>query len=173
MFVRHGPPATRSLFKQFNPEGTEDLDQWRLTFVDAGDPHEVLGARALGFSWKEWNKFKERWPYFATDILPEWLEELEVVLQAKNTQLMIEHASYTPSAAKWLAERGWNKEEKKEAKAPVGRPSKEAIAGELAKEVNEAKAIDEDETRLLTYLQNRDKVIDIEEVLERKNESEV
>ena len=38
---------TRKLFKQYNPNGKEDLDKWRKRFVEISDPTEYKAALDL------------------------------------------------------------------------------------------------------------------------------
>lgn len=50
---------TRKIFKQYNPEGTEDLGIWRDKFVEIADPTEYRAAKELVGSWEEWQRFKK------------------------------------------------------------------------------------------------------------------
>lgn len=101
--MRH---VTKQLFIQFNPDGTEDLDVWRETFVNTGDPTEYAGAVELVGSWKNWLKFKKDWPVFANQILPEWLAELEIKLRSGAIRKMVGSMNdkLDTSAMRWLAE---------------------------------------------------------------------
>ena len=123
-------PATRrptkKLFRQFNPHGKEDLNDWRTVFVECGDVTEYEPAIALCGSWKEWERFKVEWPEFRNKILPEWHEELEVKLRSSAIRSLCNRAVADKpdiNAAKWIAE-GKYKTRK------AGRPSNEEIARE-------------------------------------------
>ena len=37
-------PKSKMMFKQYNPKGTEDLEDWRQRFVAIADPTEYLGG---------------------------------------------------------------------------------------------------------------------------------
>lgn len=105
--------VTKQQFKQFNPQGTEDLDEWRKIFVEIEDPMEYEAAIQLVGSWTAWERLKTDWPHFKNKILPEWLIELEVRLRSKAILRMIK--STEPSAQKWVAEGRYKLPEEKKA----------------------------------------------------------
>ena len=110
---------SRKLFKQFSPEGTEDLDDWRARFVAIADPTEYMGGIELCGSWQAWQDFKRHWPQFTNSILIDWLAEIEVKLRSDAIlNLCVQATSATgTAAAKWIAE-GKHRPNK------VGAPSK-------------------------------------------------
>lgn len=112
---------TKALFKQYSDTGTEDLDEWRVKFVEIGDPTEYEAAIALAGSWKEWCRFKKEWKYFAKVILPEWLVEVEIKLRSKAIGTLRTAATAgDPVSAKFLAEG-------KHIPKTAGRPSKDEV----------------------------------------------
>ncbi len=138
-------PATKSLFKQYNPAGKEDIEEWRKKFVSAMDIHEYYGAKALEFSWKEWCKFKEYWPSFEKLHLRDWIAEIEVIMKAEAVQTLIEKATGSGKdaamAAKFLAE-GKYKDK------PRGKPSKDQIQERINFEAKQDKEVANDSLRV-------------------------
>ena len=102
---------SRKLFRQFSPEGTEDLEEWKARFINTRDPTEYAGAIELVGSWKEWLYFKRTWPMFTREILPEWMAEMEVLIRSEALQTMIQDARSksrsATSSARWVAEGGY------------------------------------------------------------------
>jgi hypothetical protein len=137
---------TRKLFKQFVADGTEDLNLWRERFIAEGDPTEYAGAMELVGSWQEWCRFKKEWPEFASSILPEWLDELEVKLRSGAIKRICSSALSEGKdgvvAAKWIAEGGY-----KEKKA--GRPTHRQRERENKIEERLTTAIDDDVARVM------------------------
>ena len=99
-------PKTKMLFKQYNPEGKEDLDDWRKRFVAIADPTEYLGGIELMGSWNEWQLFKRNWKTFRNTILIDWLAEVEVKLRSEAISNLCAQAidPKGSAAAKWIAE---------------------------------------------------------------------
>tara|TARA_Y100000361_G_C11138782_1_gene333759 strand:- start:173 stop:637 length:465 start_codon:yes stop_codon:yes gene_type:complete len=97
---------TKGKFKQFNPEGEEDLDLWRDRFVAIGDPTEYEAALQLAGSWSEWQRMKKEWPEFRDKILIDWLAEVEVKLRSDAIREVCAHSRQQggAAAAKWVAE---------------------------------------------------------------------
>lgn len=152
MIINKKVPS-RSLFKQYNPEGTEDINEWRIKFVEACDPTEYQGALAVGLTWAEWKAFKESWPFFAQKILPEWLDEIDVVIRSESVKALIEaaiHGGNTPSA-KWVAEGKYNPTKN-------GRPTKEQLKRETKKQQKIQEAVHNDLERLETYIKTRNDI---------------
>lgn len=114
--------ASRKLFKQYHPEGTEDFDEWRHKFVEACDPTEYAGAIALLGSWKEWQLFKKSWPYFTENILPEWLAEIDVKLASMAINRLKENKD--AGAQRWLAERKYKIKKRNPSKAETERENR-------------------------------------------------
>ena len=122
-----GRVATRLLFKQYNKEAEQCLDDWRERFVDQLDPTEYAGAIELVGSWSTWQQFKKNWPSFQKLYLDDWLAEVEVRLRSNAVRSLVKEAQYGKSpaaAAKFLAE-GKYKEKK------PGRPSNEEVSRQL------------------------------------------
>ena len=113
---------TRKQFKQYNPDGKEDLEEWRERFVAIADPTEYRAAIDLVGSWAEWQRFKKEWKEFRDVILIEWLAEVEIKLRSEAIGNMCEQAldPKGTAAAKWIAE-GRYKPRK------VGAPSKAEV----------------------------------------------
>ena len=113
---------TRKQFKQYNPDGKEDLEEWRERFVAIADPTEYRAAIDLVGSWAEWLRFKKEWKEFRDIILIEWLAEVEIKLRSEAIGNMCEQAldPKGTAAAKWIAE-GRYKPRK------VGAPSKAEV----------------------------------------------
>ena len=113
---------TRKQFKQYNPDGKEDLEEWRERFVAIADPTEYRAAIDLVGSWAEWQRFKKEWKEFRDIILIEWLAEVEIKLRSEAIANMCEQAldPKGTAAAKWIAE-GRYKPRK------VGAPSKAEV----------------------------------------------
>lgn len=97
---------TKMLFKQYNEEGTECLEDWRRRFVSTADPTEYQAAIELVGTWKEWQSFKKQWKEFRDVILIEWLAEVEIKLRSESIRNLTIQAmdSKGAAAAKWLAE---------------------------------------------------------------------
>ena len=136
---------TKKLFKQFNPEGTEDLDEWREVFVNSCDPTEYTAAIQLAGTWAEWQRFKKEWAGFREIILPEWKVELEIKMRSDAIKTVITDATSSSksaaSSAKWVAEGKFDNR-------PVGRPGSKRLEHEA--KVNDALAreIEEDIKRV-------------------------
>lgn len=113
---------SKKLFKQYDPSGSQDLDEWRRVFVETGDPTEYEAAIILCGTWSEWERIKYEWPYFAKNILTEWQEELEVKLRSRAIKCLVAASTSgekdASAAAKWLAEGKYNPK-------GVGRPNKD------------------------------------------------
>lgn len=97
---------TRKLFKQYDPEGKKDLQNWRKRFVAIADPTEYRAAIDLVGSWEEWQRFKKEWKEFRDVILIEWLAEVEIKLRSEAISNMCIQAvdPKGTAAAKWIAE---------------------------------------------------------------------
>lgn len=102
------PFPTRKLFKQFNPEGTEDIEEWKQRFIQTRDPTEYTAAIELLGSWQDWLKFKKEWPHFRLEILPEWIQEMEVLIRSEALKTIIRDSlggkPTSTSSAKWIVE---------------------------------------------------------------------
>lgn len=100
---RGGQKPSRSLFKQYNPEGPFDLNDWKQRYVDCCDPTEYKGALELCGSWDEWLRFKREWPGFVK-IIEEWNNEVEVKIRSEAVmQLVKKAADGEVNSAKFIA----------------------------------------------------------------------
>ena len=70
-----------------------------------------------------------------------WTEELEVMLVAEAVAKMRKTGSV--AAQQWLAKRGWN------AEIRAGRPSKAKVAGELKRDKELTKMLEDDASRII------------------------
>jgi len=97
------------LFKEWNEDSGLSIQKWRDIFVECEDLTEYQGAIALGFTWPQWKVFKSDWMEFRDEIIPSWLEEIEIRLRSKGLKEIIKRVSSdtTPASAKWLAEAKW------------------------------------------------------------------
>lgn len=106
-------------------------------YLEHGDPKEYSFARKYLFDWGHWQRLCKN--AIVKRHIEEWRNELELSLVSEGVSALIDLALNEKSyqAAKYLADRGWEKEK-------VGRPSKEAIEGELKKRADEDKEFDDD-----------------------------
>lgn len=132
---------SRKLFIQYHEDGTEDLDEWRKIFVETRDPTEYRGALALVDTWKEWQRWKRDWPIFANKIIPEWLEEMEVLMRSEAIRSIVEKTSTEMPAARFIAEGKYNPKQ-------AGRPSKAAIKREARIEAGITSEAEDDVARV-------------------------
>lgn len=132
-----GRPLTQSLFLEvgytdyavYTIDQDEDYEykgrvypSLKRLYLECGDPTEYEFANKHLLGWKHWQRLK------ANKVLnkrfSQWEEELEVKLRSEGIKNAIEHAKTgTFQAAKWLADRGWDKR-------GAGRPSNEEVEKE-------------------------------------------
>jgi hypothetical protein len=131
-----GRPLTQSLFLEL---GYSDYSVYTLKdddyeyngkvypslkkrFLACSDPTEYEFAITHLLGWKHWQRIVDN--KVIRKHIDEWREELEVKLRSEGVRNAIAHAQDgTFQAAKWLADRGWDKR-------AAGRPSKEDIERE-------------------------------------------
>ena len=101
-----GRLPAKARFIQYNPEGKEDLDDWRKRFVATQDPTEYLGAIELLGNWADWMKFKSNWPHFNKVILQQWHLEMEMSIRSKAMSTLVKLATLegNTTAAKFIVE---------------------------------------------------------------------
>lgn len=128
---------TRKRFKQFDPTGTEDLDEWKRRFLETRDPTEYAGAIELVGSWDTWQYWKAVWPDFKKRIVPKWLAEMEIMLRSEAIRAValdaLSKTKTSTSSAKWIAEGNYKPK-------PTTKEAKKAeadIKQEISKEVQE------------------------------------
>lgn len=109
--------------KDEDPQG--ELPSLRRLYIDLRDPTGYSFAQAAFGSWKHWTKLKNlKW---FQKHLEDWDIELEVALRSDGIRVIQDEAvsgKSKYSAAKWLAESGYNARK-------AGRPSKEDVEREL------------------------------------------
>lgn len=130
-----GRPLTQSLFLEigYNTQyaiftlNDEDKEYEGKTYIslkklylNAEDPTEYQFAKKYLLNWQHWQRLNDNRvlrPYF-----DEWREELEVALRSDAVQAIRDMTADGQNfqAAKWLADRGWDKR-------GAGRPSKQEI----------------------------------------------
>lgn len=116
----------------------------RRIYLDIADPTEYDFAIKVFDSWEQWRRI------FTNGLLSpyvnKWREELELKLRAGaiNTIQAVASDPYNKgslTAARWLADRGWDKKR--------GRPSKDEVAKERKIVANIHDELDEDYDRII------------------------
>lgn len=106
-------------------------------YLEFGDPKEYTFANEYLYDWPHWRRLCNN--AIVSRHIEEWREELQLKLVSEGVLDLItlaqDHNSY--QAAKYLADRGWDKSEK-------GRPSKEQIDGELKKRADKVEEDNKD-----------------------------
>ena len=117
-------------------KGNTYLSLKRL-YLEHGDPKEYSFARKYLYDWNHWQRLCKN--AVIGRHIDDWRKELELSLISEGVATIINLAINEDSyqAAKWLADRGWEKEK-------VGRPSKEDVEGELKKRADEEDKFSED-----------------------------
>lgn len=111
-------------------------------YLEYGDPKEYNFAIKYLYDWPHWQKLVHNKTIGRH--IDEWRKELELSLVSEGVQVLINLATEKDSyqAAKFLADRGWDKSER-------GRPSNEQVKEELKKRADDAEEFAED-FKLLT-----------------------
>lgn len=101
-------------------------------YLEHGDPKEYSFARKYLYDWDHWQRICRN--KICGLHVEKWREELELSLVSEGVQTLIDLAINDKSyqAAKYLADRGWDKSDR-------GRPSKEEVEGELRKQAQQEK----------------------------------
>jgi hypothetical protein len=112
-------------------------------YLEHGDPMEYSFARKYLYDWNHWQRLTKN--KVVRTHVDEWRKELELSLVSEGVAALIDLALNEKSyqAAKYLADRGWDKN-------TVGRPSKDAVEGEL-KRMAEAEKEFADDFKLLQF----------------------
>lgn len=133
-----GKPMTQSLFleigysdkavytlKEFDHEYNGKVyPSIKRLYLECGDPTEYEFANKYFLSWSHWQRISKNKNIAV--YVREWRDELEVMLRCKGIRAAMDVAqSGGFQAAKWLADRGWEKR-------GAGRPSKADIEHERA-----------------------------------------
>lgn len=125
----------KDLLKEVNPEtGKFTLEELKEKFLEKEDPTEYFFAVDILGSWDTWKELRS-FKLVRTEI-EKWRDELEVKLRAKSFMALLEEARNKNSrnsydANKMIVKEGWKLPE---ASMGRGRPSKEDIKRELAKQ---------------------------------------
>ena len=106
-------------------------------YLEHGDPKEYSFARKYLYDWNHWQRICKN--SICGKHVEDWREELKLSLVSEGVATLIDLAINDKSyqAAKWLADAGWEKNER-------GRPSNEEIQGELKKRAEQEKEWSED-----------------------------
>lgn len=125
-----GRPLTQSLFLElgyntdyalFTLNDDDKLYQGKTyyslkkLYLEIGDPSEYEFAKACLLGWRHWKRLQEN--KLIRPHIEEWREEIEVMRRSEGILSIADQAEGNFQAAKWLAERGWDKR-------GAGRPSK-------------------------------------------------
>lgn len=126
-----GRPLTQSLFLEFGYNTDFAVYTWtdedkeykgkiypslKKLFLEEEDPTEYRFAKKHLLGWKHWQRLNDN---KALRIhFDEWREELEVYIRSQGLRSVIDQSEGNFQAAKYLAEKGWEKNR-------VGRPSKQ------------------------------------------------
>lgn len=112
-------------------------------YLSHADPVEYDFATTYLYDWNHWKRLSKN--AVVSKHIDDWREELSLKLMSDGVQMLISLATEKDSyqAAKYLTDAGWDKREK-------GRPSKDAIDGELKRRADAEEEIDAD----LILLQN-------------------
>jgi len=110
-------------------------------YIATGDPTEYKFATEYLGGWNHWKRLLSKTsllhPY-----IEEWREELEVKMRSAGVARMVHNSYDSPTAAKWLAEKGWTD------KRTAGRPSKAEAKGEKKQKAAVKSVIQSDLERL-------------------------
>ena len=119
------------------------LPSLRRLYMEANDPTEYTIAHEVFGSWKQWKRLCKN--KIIGEYIQELRDELEVRLRSDAIKAMVDTATLEgakgTTAAKYIAERGWNKRK-------AGAPSKEEKNRELKIQDGISDEIQEDMARL-------------------------
>ena len=142
-------PALYTLGDQdrWNVEETRFYKSIRKIYLEIGDPTEYLFAQKVFGSWEHWVALREK--SYMKKHVERWRYELEVRTQAAAVQevmnqLKSDNKATALAAAKYMAERGWEKKQGRPSKADMER--KQSLDKEIASQVTD------DYKRLVTHL---------------------
>jgi hypothetical protein len=123
------------------PRDHNGLPSMKRLYLEYEDPTEYEFAIATLGSWEHWLKLSGA-DWFQKYITA-WRDELEVKLRSKGVaKLKDQAASGNKDAAKWLAEKGWDKRQ------GAGRPTKREIEEEQQKRAKVASSLTDDAERI-------------------------
>lgn len=125
-----GRPLTQGLFIDFNYDdkyAVYTLDEedkkykgvvypsLKKLYLECEDPTEYQFAKKHLLGWRHWKRLKEN--KALSKHFDEWGEELEIYLRSQGMRSIIDMSEDNYQAAKFLAEKGWDKR-------GAGRPAK-------------------------------------------------
>ena len=135
------------------PDGVVSMKEM---YLEIADPTEYEFATQVLGSWEHWQKLCQC-SWFAPHRTL-WQAELEDKLRSEGVAIMREIAQSgnkgAAAAAKWLAEKGFNKEVGMRSPSKRGRPSKEEVAAERKAAVKELDETEEDAKRIGLVVNN-------------------
>lgn len=113
-------------------------------YLEHSDPLEYDFATTHLYDWDHWQRLCSN--AVVSRHIEKWREELRLKLMSDGVQVLIQMAEEGKQyqAAKYLAELGWDKKDQ-------GRPSKEAVEGELKKRADIQKDYENDLAILENY----------------------
>lgn len=140
------PPFTLKE-EDYEVDGNKYKSMYKL-YMEIADPTEYEFAMQVLGSWNHWQVLqKASW---MKEYVQAWRDELAIKLRSKAIKAMVDVAvsegAKGTTAAKYLAEEGWNKGSGK------GRPSKDKIEREANKIVRIHEEVDEDIERMMKRL---------------------
>lgn len=106
-------------------------------YIETGDPKEYLFATTYLYDWDHWQRLCNN--AIVSRHIEKWRRELELSLISEGVSTLIDLAVNEKSyqAAKFLADRGWDKSER-------GRPTNAEIEGELKRRAEERSGFEDD-----------------------------
>ena len=118
-------------------------------FIEEADLTEYRPAIKLVGSWEEWCRIKKESDLFSS-FIDKWKEELEQKFLSEAQQKIIDlldddSSSIRFSAAKWLAEKSWDKKSR-------GRPSKSQVENEQKRLAKASQVTEEEFTRVSSFM---------------------
>lgn len=129
-----------SIYALTEDKATEECPCLKTLYLSKRDPTEYLFVKECLGSWKQWEYLCSN-SWFGP-IVKEWRAELELLLIAEGVQKQRELAEKgNQNAAKWLAEKGWNKRK-------AGAPSREEVARERKIAAERQDTVEEDYNRI-------------------------
>ena len=139
LFVETNNDSDTPVFtlKPRDHNGCKSLKQLYLSYED---PTEYSFAIEVLGSWEHWLKLSNS--TWFKEYLDAWRLELEVLLRSKGIKEIRSQATAgNKDAAKWLAEKGWDKRQ-------AGRPSKAEIEREKKQQASISSSLDDDAERI-------------------------
>lgn len=133
-------------------EDRGDVPSLYRLYMELGDLTEYEFATKYFYNWDHWKQLCTL-EWFNLHVA-RWREELDLKTKAEALKRIKEEAKdpkakNTFSANKILIDRSWENSKPKAPPRRAGRPSTVEVQGELKREINEAKVLDEDYKRIM------------------------